>query len=188
MSKQTFKLVSHGKNAGRAVTVAIAALIGLGSSFNAKALRSVTLGWNPSSSSNLAGYYVYTHEENAALPTRHDAGPNTQATISGLKEGLNYRFTVTAYNGLGLESLPSDAVDYFVPVPLELMRSTSSTPSVRLRFPMVPGRWYDLQASSDLRSWTTIWQTGGALIYTLADYQDQRSGNPGSQFYRLIIR
>jgi hypothetical protein len=53
---------------------------------------------------------------------------------------------------------------------------------------MVPGRWYDLQASSDLRSWTTLWQTGGALSYTLADYQDQRSPIPGSQFYRLIIR
>lgn len=158
------------------------------SEFCAFALRSVTMGWDPNSSSSVTGYNVYALEENSLLPTKTNVGLNTRATIGGLKEGLKYQFTVTAYNQLGLESSPSSPLLYSVPVPLELVRPTGSGKNVRLRFPISPGRQYQLQASSDLKTWTTIWQTSSVLLYTQADYEDPRSGNLKSQFYRLIVR
>lgn len=159
-----------------------------GSEFCAFALRSVTLGWDPNSSSSISGYNVYALEENTLLPTKTNVGLNTRATIGGLKEGLKYQFTVTAYNQLGLESLPSPPLLHSVPVPLELVRPTGTRKNFRLRFPVSPGRQYQLQASSDLKTWTTIWQTSSLLLYTQADYEDLRSGNLKAQFYRLIVR
>jgi hypothetical protein len=156
------------------------------SEYSALALRSITLGWNPSG--GVSGYNVYALEENGLLPTKTNVGLSNQTTISGLKEGLTYRFTVTAYNQLGLESLPSSPVLYTVPVPLELIRPSGTNRNFRLRFPVSPGRQYELQASSDLKAWTTIWQTSNLLVYSQADYEDRRSGNPKSQFYRLIVR
>jgi hypothetical protein len=158
------------------------------SEYSALALRSITLGWNPNSNGSVSGYNVYALEENGLLPTKTNVGLSNQATITGLKEGLTYRFTVTSYNQLGLESLPSSPLLFTVPVPLELIRPTGTNKNVRLRFPVTPGRQYELQASSDLKAWTTIWQTSSLLFYTQADYEDLRSGNLKSQFYRLVIR
>jgi len=154
---------------------------------SAFALRDITLGWDWSLEPNVAGYNVYTQEENSPLPVKQNVGLTTQTKITGLKEGLNYSFTVTAYNQLGIESLPSAPLNYFVPVPLEIGRPTGGSPYVHLRFPISPGRVYELQASTDLRTWTTIWQPGSALFYTQADYEDQRSLGLVKQFYRLLI-
>jgi len=154
---------------------------------SAFALRDVTLGWDASSESNVAGYNVYTLEEGLSSPAKQNVGLTTQAKITGLKEGLNYNFTITAYNQLGLESLPSPPLSYFVPVPLVIARPNATNLFVHLRFPVSPGRQYELQASSDLKNWTTIWQTGSALFYTQADYEDQRSRGLLKQFYRLLI-
>jgi hypothetical protein len=156
------------------------------SEYSAFALRAVTLGWNPISSAS--GYNVYALEENALLPIKTNVGLNSQATIPGLKEGLTYRFTVTAYNQLGLESLPSAPVFHFVPVPVQIVRPTGTSKNVRLRFPISPGRQYQLQASSDLKTWTNLWQTSGGLFYSQADYEDLRSGSLKSQFYRVRIQ
>lgn len=186
MTKRTDTLIAHGM-ACRSISLLLAALLVAGWTFSANAVRSVTLAWNPSISPNVAGYFVYTLEERALLPSRQDAGLNSQATVNGLKEGLGYRFSVTAYNGLGLESLPSAPVHYLVPVPLEIFHPTPAIPYARLRFPVAPGRWYELQSSSNLKTWTTIWQTGVVQVYTAAEFQDTRSNTSGQQFYRLII-
>lgn len=174
--------------AARSLLFILAGALWCSSEFSALALRSVTLGWNPNPGSSVSGYNVYALEENALLPTKTNVGLNTQATIAGLKEGLTYRFTVTTYNQLGLESLPSGPLFFTVPVPLELIRPTGTSKNMRLRFPISPGRQYDLQASSDLKVWTTIWQTSGGLAYTQVEYEDLRSGSLKSQFYRLIVR
>lgn len=169
----------------RSSTMLIAVVLASTSAF---ALREVTLGWDASSDSSVAGYNVYTLEEGQPSPTKQTVGQTAQARITGLKEGLTYSFTVTSYNALGIESLPSAPVTFFVPVPLEISRPTGTNAFVRLRFPVSPGRQYQLQASSDMRTWTSIWQTGNALSYTQADYEDQQSRGQLQQFYRLLIR
>ena len=163
------------------------AVLLLATANHAVATRNVTLAWNPSPTSSVSGYHIYTLEENAVVATKVTVGPATQALISGLKEGLNYQFTVTAYDQNGAESVPSQALNYFVPVPLQIVRP-AGTPYSRLRFPISPGRQYELQASSDLKVWTTIWQTSALLFYTEADYEDRRDPASERQFYRLVVR
>lgn len=153
----------------------------------ALAERAVTLAWSPSPGTSVAGYYVYAWEENAATPKRVDAGNNSVAVVTGLKEGLRYVFQVSAYNGNGLESPPSEGLPYTVPVPIKMLPPEASSSSARVRFPAAPGRWYELQASTDLIHWTTIWQTGVANSYSWVEYQDPRSRYYKSRFYRLVV-
>lgn len=152
-----------------------------------QAEQSITLAWNPSPGGGVAGYYVYAWEEDAESPLKIDAGAEISAPVSGLKEGLSYTFHVTAYNAFRLESTPSEPLAYSVPVPLRLVPPTSGPNSSRLQFPAAPGRWYELQASTDLVNWTTIWQTGVANNYSWMEYQDPRTRYHSSRFYRLQV-
>lgn len=149
--------------------------------------RNVTLGWNPVTGALASGYRVYCQEEGAVPPLLIDVGPTTSTTISGLKEGLSYSFTVTAYNSLGVESAPSDEAQITVPVPIQLTRPSSPGAAKRLRFPVAPGRSYEVQASTDLRNWTTIWQTGLASSYTWIEVPDLQSTTLKQRFYRLKV-
>jgi len=167
--------------------VFIIVLTALGLLNSALAVDSVTLAWNPSSSTAVSGYYVYAWEEDAIEPIKIDAGSDSFAAVNGLKEGLSYTFRVTAYNAYGLESQPSAGLPYRVPVPLRMMQPLSNSSAPSIQFPAAPGRWYELQASTDLSNWTTIWQTGIANNYSQMEYQDPRSRYYPSRFYRLLV-
>lgn len=153
----------------------------------ASAERSVTLAWNPNADASTVGYRVYALEENALTATSTNVGGLTQVTVPGLKEGLRYTFTVTSYNAAGMESVPSDAAVFVVPVPLQLLPATTPGGAKRLQFPAAPGRWYELQASADLKNWTTIWQTGVALTYAWTGFSDPQSATLKSRYYRLKV-
>lgn len=150
-----------------------------------RAERSVTLAWYPSPDTSTVGYRVYMAEEGASAVVSSNVFNVTQVTWPGLKEGLRYTFTVTAYNAAGLESPPSNEASFVVPVPLQLL----SAPN-RVVFPVAPGRGYELQISSDLRTWTTIWQTNNISAYAWTKYLDPISPGTGptQRFYRLQIR
>lgn len=158
----------------------------------ASAEQSVTLAWNPSADTSVVGYHIQAREENSA-PTTINVGGRTKATVPGLKEGLRYTFTVTSYNEAGLESAPSNPAEFVVPVPLVLVPGATADALKRLQFPMAPGHWYELQASSDLKTWTTIWQTGTASAYGWTEFQDPLSGGSTiltgtrGRFYRLVV-
>jgi hypothetical protein len=151
----------------------------------AHAERTVTLAWE-AGADDAAGYFVYAVEENSTVPVKLDVGGNTRAVVSGLKEGLCYTFYVTAYSPVRIESAPSVPIAFKVPVPLEMRPPTGGAPG-RVRFPAAPGRWYELQASTDLVNWTTIWQTGMANNYAWMEYQDPRARYYTSRFYRLQV-
>lgn len=153
----------------------------------ARAETAVTLAWDQSNDFNIAGYCVYAREENSSTPTRINVGAATLFKIGGLKEGLRYAFTVTAYNASGIESIPSNEVIYTVPVPLRIAPPPLATGFMKLQFPAAPGHWYEMQASSDLQTWATIWQTGVANTYSWVEYQDPQSRTLKRRHYRLVI-
>ena len=153
---------------------------------SARAERKVTLAWDNSTDSATSGYVVYAFEENSQETTRLDVGNNNHAEITGLKEGLNYTFYVTAYNPFRVESPPSQPISFSVPVPLQMNQSAPGAPG-RMRFPAAPGRSYELQASTDLINWSTIWQTGVVNKYAWIEYQDPRARYYSSRFYRLKV-
>jgi hypothetical protein len=98
----------------------------------------VTLAWDPSRETNIAGYRVYSGEVNVPA-TMVNVGNTTSRSFTTLSPGKSYFFYVTAYNTAGAESAPSSTLVYTVPVPVtapsapsNLAATADSTSQVRL--------------------------------------------------------
>ena len=76
----------------------------------AQTTASVTLAWNPSPSSGIAGYRLHYGTSSGNHPNIVNVGNTTTATVSRLTVGQTYYFVATAYNTVGLESPPSNGV------------------------------------------------------------------------------
>jgi hypothetical protein len=146
--------------------------------------QSVTLAWNPSPDTNVAGYNVYYGVASRTYTNVINAGNATNATVSGLVEGATYYFTAAAYNTLGLESDYSNETSY-----------TASTAFARLQIRAAParqvvltvtgqiGHTYDIQATQNFTTWTVIGTVtvpaGGSL-----DFADTNAASFPKRFYR----
>jgi hypothetical protein len=64
----------------------------------------VTLMWDASTDTDLAGYKVYYGTACKTYQTIVDVGKNTTVTIPTLQDGVTYYFAATAYNFSGKES------------------------------------------------------------------------------------
>ncbi len=103
----------RGRNAAL-VTLLSTSLLVL-ASFSSLAARSVTLAWDPSAGTSVAGYNLYCGGASGAYTNIVDAGNATNATIAGLTEGATYFFAATAYDSSALESDFSNEISYTVP-------------------------------------------------------------------------
>lgn len=72
--------------------------------------KSVSVAWDPVTSTGLAGYKVYVGTAPGTYGTPIDVGNVTSSSVNSLLIGTTYYFFVTAYNTDGLESLPSTEV------------------------------------------------------------------------------
>jgi hypothetical protein len=72
----------------------------------------VTLAWDSNVDEDLAGYIVYYGTASRDYDYDVDVGEETSCTISGLEEGRNHYFAVTAYDVEGNESQFSEEVSY----------------------------------------------------------------------------
>jgi hypothetical protein len=113
-------------------------------------------------------------------------GKTTNTTVSSLVEGATYFFAVTAYYTSGEESDYSHEVAYIVPGILAIIRGSNSVEPIRIRFPVAPGHGYKLEASQDLKSWTTIWKTG-AVSNSWIEFGDPGARKYQRRFYRLVL-
>jgi hypothetical protein len=75
----------------------------------------VTLSWNPSSSTNAAGYNIYYGTTSGNYPNKTDVGNVTMATISNLCAGVTYYFSATTYDTNADESSFSNEDSFIVP-------------------------------------------------------------------------
>ena len=76
------------------------------------AASSLNLVWNPSTSTNIAGYRIYYGPASRIYTNTLTVGNVTNATISNLITGSTYYFTATAYDTANLESDFSNEVGY----------------------------------------------------------------------------
>jgi large repetitive protein len=81
------------------------------------AAASVSLAWDPSPEPGVAGYRLHYGQPPGNYSDIVDAGAVTNVMIRNLIAGATYSFYVTCYNVFGLESEPSNIVDYSVPSP-----------------------------------------------------------------------
>lgn len=154
--------------------------------------NNLNLAWNPSLSPNLAGYNVYFGTNSGSYIYQVNAGNSTSTTISNLAPGTTYYIAATAYDTQGNESPLSGEISYTVlsvgaPTTLTTGSSSNSSNPGALQFLAQTGHWYEVQATTDLINWTSIWQSGSFPADTYMEYTDTNAGSYSSQFYRLII-
>ena len=77
----------------------------------------VTLGWDANTDPAVAGYKLYYGTASRAYGTPVDVGKVTQYTLSGIEEGKNCYFAVTAYDTNRNESAFSTELECFTLVP-----------------------------------------------------------------------
>lgn len=81
----------------------------------ARGSANVTLGWNSSPDSSVAGYNLYCGGASGNYTNKTNCGTNTVDTVSNLTSGVIYYFAATTYDANGLESAFSTEVAYPVP-------------------------------------------------------------------------
>ena len=153
---------------------------------HAQGAQNVRLAWNPSKSLAVAGYVLYYGAEKGGHTNRVDIGNNMTASVSGLQEGETYHFAVAAYNSVGVESAPSGDISYITPGMVRLLGKMNFN-SVGMKFPVAPGHWYEVQATTDMQVWTTIGQTDLATSNDWTQFLDPQAGQFSTRFYRLVL-
>jgi hypothetical protein len=147
--------------------------------------QSLPLAWDPSISPNVAGYIVYYGADGTNFEYSVDVGTNTSYVVCGLQPGETNCFAVIAYNTHGVESPPSNIISYIVPGLLSVAPKTGHRSPAIIRFPVAPGHTYQLQASVNLQTWSTIWQST-ATNNAWTQFQDVEGANLRMRFYRLV--
>lgn len=148
--------------------------------------QEISLGWNPSADTNVAGYAVYYGPKSGNYTNRIDVGTNTTAVITGLNLGAQYYFAVTAYNSTGLESPTSNEVLFSTVVRLQLAMNPNPATGATLNFNAFSGHSYSVQGSPDLRNWTTLWKSSILTNNSSLSYTDVLTGSLTKRFYRIV--
>lgn len=73
------------------------------------------IAWTASPDPTVGGYAVYYGVEGASVTNRIDVGTDCFVTLPDLLASADYFFYVVSYNTNGIESLPSNIVDYAPP-------------------------------------------------------------------------
>jgi hypothetical protein len=147
--------------------------------------QTVTVAWNPPST-GAAGYYVYWGSQSGVYTSVFDAGTNTTINVNGLQEGRTNFFMVVGYNSARLLGTAAPEISYLAPGCLRLGGAPSSNGAV-LSFPVTVGHSYAVEASTNLQTWTTIWQSGTSTSNAWVSCLDPQSRAYPERFYRLIM-
>ena len=105
----------EGCSSFKAAALLVVALFLTGFTLPAQNGTAVTVAWNASADTAVAGYRLYEGVSSRTYTNSVDVGNATSFTITGLAGGTTYYFAVTAYDAQGLESDFSDEVVYTVP-------------------------------------------------------------------------
>jgi hypothetical protein len=171
------------QNKFRVFFIALALLAGLAGAQAA----SVSLEWSPSSDTNVTGYNIYYGTSSGDYSNEVAIGNTLTTTISNLTCGATYYFAATAVDSAGDESDFSNESTFIVPGILTLSAGANPGDPMLINFPVAPGHWYEVQASIDLQSWITIWQTDVESSNIMAQFSDPGAGAFPSRFYRLVL-
>ena len=163
----------------------VAVVLGLATGISAKAAQNVSIAWNASTDPSTAGYVVYAGNSATNYTAQLNVGTNTMVTLTGLTEGTTNFFAVSSYNAAGIVSSPSTAISYIVPGRLLMTSVPGATPS--LKFPTASGHWYEVDASTDLKTWTNIYQTTSATNNAWTSFTDPNAHSYSRRFYRLVM-
>lgn len=148
--------------------------------------QSLTIGWTASTSPDAFGYNVYYGTNSGNYSYKMDAGAATSLSVSNLIPGVTYYFNATAYDGNGDESPYSGEISFIVPGIMSMTSTVAPGSPATMQFPVAPGHWYEVQATTDLQNWTSIWQSDVMVSNFWASFTDPDTAAYTSRFYRLV--
>jgi hypothetical protein len=155
--------------------------------------ESISLELDPSPDSDVVGYNIYYGTTSGDYTNKVTIRDKTTAAIPNLTAGKTYYFAATAFDINGMESGFSNEIQFIVPGAITLSRGVNPGDPVVIKFPVAPSHWYELQATTDLQHWITIWNTGVATSNAWVQFSGPASdpaplaiGGFSSRFYRLI--
>lgn len=193
--------VTSAQNIIRGWFVALALFAGFGRVH----ATDVSLSWQSSSSTNVTGYNLYYGTVSGNYTGKIRVGNVTTTTISNLNCGTTYYFSATAVDSSGSESGFSNETRFLVPgvlalsvvaIPVRSPNQGNAGPKsagvmpgnlMVIKFPVAPLHWYEVQATADFKSWTTIWRTGVATSNAWVQCSDPGASAYPSRFYRLVL-
>lgn len=151
----------------------------------------IVLDWSSSISADATGYFVYYGTTSGIYPYRINAGNATSVTISNLVPGTTYYLAATTYDSSGDESSYSGEVNFAVPTsipatPLTMLPGAGGGNPASLQFPAQAGYWYEIQATSDLVNWTSIWRSATATVSSTMQFTDPDTNTYSLRCYRLV--
>jgi hypothetical protein len=152
----------------------------------------VTLNWDAGGSPNITGYHVYYGTTSGSYLYRIDVSNNTSATLTNLEPGLTYYIVATSQDIYDNQSPYSSEVSFTVPEVLNMAGAVKSSASpliqfpALIQFPVFTGHWYEIQATTDLRNWISIWQSDVIVANTSLQFVDPSMGSFAQRFYRLV--
>ena len=147
---------------------------------------SIALAWDSATDTNSQGYVVY-YGTTAGLPTNAiDTGSSTFATITNLQPGQTYYFSVASYNADHVVGPRSGEISYLVPGLVKLVPAANSGEPINLNFPVAPGHWYEVQATSDMEDWEPVCITPVYDFNDWVTFMDFDSPNYPMRFYRVL--
>ena len=98
--------------------VAVLAVFCVLDPIEAKAVSAVPvkLMWDASTNTCVAGYKVCYGKVNSTVTNSLDVGNSLETAVANLTAGTNYFFQIVAYDVYGVESDPSNQIQYTPPV------------------------------------------------------------------------
>lgn len=163
----------------------IGALV-FGAETNGQSLASVSLGWNPSPSSDVAGYYIYYGPSSGNYTNVVPVANVTNVTIRGLVPGDTYYFAATAYDSNYNQGAYAPEISITagaLPGVAGMLSSIASLPAGQFGFTMAGTAQdqYIVQMSTDLVHWVSL-QTNLAPF----SFVDSNASHFSRRFYRTI--
>jgi hypothetical protein len=149
--------------------------------------QKASFSWSPSATPGVMGYALYCGTNTGNYPVRIDVGTNTTVTLTGLKEGRTNFYAVAAYDTNRIEGVRGSEIVYLVPGMMKPLGKSSPGSPMRLQFSGAIGQTYDIQASTDLRTWSTISTMANLSSNAWVTYQDPQSTVFPKRFYRLVL-
>ena len=153
------------------------------------------LSWNPSSSTNIAGYTVYCGAASNNYTNHFDARNQTNAIVTGLTVGANYYFVVTAYSADGRESPPSNEATYTVSQAATNQNTapgisgfTVGSQTATLVWSSISGRSYLVLCKTNLNDpqWTSLSPVLPAASSSL-QWADTNAASSSQKFYLIKL-
>ena len=145
----------------------------------------VTLAWDRSSDPLVTGYNLYYGGVSGNYTNKTTlTGTATGAVTTGLLVGVTYYFAATTFNAAGTESAYSSAVAYTIPVqPQKVKILAMPARQFALTVTGTVGHTYDIQATQDFKTWTTIGTVTVGGTGTL-NFTDTNAASFPRRFYR----